>query len=108
MIVEILILAAIAAAVLAFTAWPLVRPASAGDRLDALDDDQRRRLALREERDLALQAIRELEVDRATNHIGERDYEELLAEERARAAAAIDALERDAAASAGDGEGGPR
>ena len=91
--IAVLVLAAIAAAVIAFTAWPLVRPATSSDRLDAMDDEQRRRLALREERDLALQAIRELELDRATNHIGDRDYEELVAAERARAAAAIAALD---------------
>ena len=89
----IVVLAVIAAAVIAFTAWPLVRPATAADRIDAMDDGQRRRLALREERDLALQAIRELDVDRATNHIGDRDYDELVAIERARAAAAIAALD---------------
>ena len=93
MIAEIAILAAVAAAVLAFTAWPLVRPPAPDDRLEVLDEGQLRRLALREERDLALQAIRELELDRATNHIGDRDYAELLAAERARAAAAIAALD---------------
>ena len=39
----------------------------------------------------------ELEVDRATNHIGDRDYEDLVAEERARAAAAIKALDEEGA-----------
>ena len=93
--VEVIVLGAIALAVVLFIAWPLVRPASEADRIDPLSDAQRRRLALREERDLALQAIRELEVDRATNHIGDRDYEELVAEERARAAAAIKALDEE-------------
>lgn len=93
--IEIVVLGAIALAVALFVAWPLVRPATEADRLDALTDDQRRRLALREERDLALAAIRELELDRATNHIGDRDYEELVAAERARAAAAISALDEE-------------
>lgn len=93
--VEVIVLGAIALAVVLFIAWPLVRPASEADRIDPLSDAQRRRLALREERDLALQAIRELEVDRATNHIGDRDYEELVAEERSRAAAAIKALDEE-------------
>lgn len=91
--VAIVVLALIALAIALFIAWPLVRPASDADRLDPLTDAQRERLALREERDLALEAIRELELDRATNHIGERDYDELVAVERARAAAAIKALD---------------
>ncbi len=93
--VAIVVLGVIALAIALFVAWPLVRPASASDRLDPLTDAQRERLALREERDLALEAIRELEVDRATNHIGERDYAELVAAERARAAAAIKALDEE-------------
>lgn len=91
----ILILAAIALAVVLFIAWPLVRPHTVADQLDPLTDDQRRRLALREERDLALQAIKELEVDRATNHIGDQDYDELVAEYRAQAAKAIAALDAE-------------
>ena len=93
--IEIVVLGAIALAVVLFIAWPLVRPAGEEDRLEELTDDQRRRLALREERDLALSAIRELELDRATNHIVDRDYEELVAIERARAAAAISALDEE-------------
>ncbi|MGI9117489.1 MAG: hypothetical protein ACR2JV_07630 [Gaiellales bacterium] len=100
MIAGALVLALVAHAVVLFIAWPLVRPAGAGDRLDPLTDAQRRRLALREERDLALQAIKELEVDRATHHIGDHDYEELVAEYRARAAAAIAALDADEGAGA--------
>lgn len=88
-----LILALIALAIVIFIAWPLVRPQSVADQLDPLSDDQRRRLALREERDLALQALKELEVDRATNHIGDEDYAELVADYRAQAAEAIAALD---------------
>ena len=95
-----LILAAIALAVVLFIAWPLVRSQTSADQLDPLTEVQRRRLALREERDLALQAIKELELDRSTNHIGDQDYNELVAEYRAQAAKAIAALDaEDAAAS---------
>jgi Mg/Co/Ni transporter MgtE len=94
-ILAALILAVVALAVVVFVAWPLVRPQSAADTLDPLTDDQRRRLALREERDLALQAIKELEVDRATNHIGDEDYAELVNEYRAQAAAAIAKLDAE-------------
>ena len=95
MILAALILAVVALAVVVFIAWPLVRPQTAADQLDPLTDDQRRRLALREDRDLALQALKELEVDRATNHIGDQDYDELVAEYRAQAAAAIAALDAE-------------
>lgn len=98
MILAAVILAVVALAVVVFVAWPLVRPQTAADQLDPLTDDQRRRLALREERDLALQAIKELEVDRATNHIGDEDYSELVAEYRAQAAKAIAALDDEPAA----------
>ena len=97
MILAALILALVALAVVVFVAWPLVRPQSTADQLDPLTDDQRRRLALREERDLALQAIKELELDRSTNHIGDQDYNELVAEYRAQAAKAIAALDDEGA-----------
>ena len=90
-----LILAVVVLAVVVFVAWPLVRPQTTADQLDPLTDDQRRRLALREERDLALQAIKELEIDRSTNHIGDQDYDELVAEYRAQAAKAIAALDAE-------------
>ena len=100
MILAALILAVVALAVVLFIAWQLVRRQTAGDQLDPLTDDQRRRLALREERDLALQAIKELEIDRSTNHIGDQDYDELVAEYRAQAAKAIAALDAEDGAKA--------
>lgn len=93
--IAILILAAIALAAVIFIALPVLRPQEETDQLDPLSDDQRRRLALREERDLALQAIKELDVDRATNHIGDEDYAELVADYRAQAARAIAALDAE-------------
>lgn len=95
MILAALILAVIALAIVVLVAWPLMRPPTKADQLDPLSDAQRRRLALREERDLALQAIKELDVDRATNHIGDEDYNELVAEYRAQAAKAISALDAE-------------
>ena len=100
MILAALILAVVALAVVLFIAWPLVRRQTAGDQLDPLTDDQRRRLALREERDLALQAIKELEIDRSTTHIGDQDYDELVAEYSAQAAKAIAALDAEDGAKA--------
>ncbi|MGA0121835.1 MAG: hypothetical protein ACO3KD_02350 [Gaiellales bacterium] len=102
--IDYLVLAVLAVAVVILVAWPLLRPATERDRLDATSEAQRRRLALREERDLALEALRELEVDHATHHIGDQDYAELVARERARAAEAIRALDEEL----GTGPGGAR
>lgn len=90
-----LVLGALAVLVVVLVAWPLVRPARAEDRLDATSADQRRRLALREERDLALEALKELELDHATHHISDADYADLVRRERARAAEAISALDAE-------------
>ncbi len=90
-----LVLAALALAVVVLVAWPLVRPAAERDRLDATTEAQRRRLALREERDGALEALRELELDHATHHISDEDYADLVQRERARAAEAIRALDEE-------------
>jgi hypothetical protein len=91
------VLALIALAAIIATAWPLARPVREQDLIDPLTDAQRRRLALREERDLALLAIKELDLDLATGHIGEEDHAQLVAEQRARAAAAIRALDEELA-----------
>lgn len=99
--VAALVLGLIALIVVVGVAWPLVRPASAADKLDPLTDGQRRRLALREERDLALAALKELEVDHATHHIGDEDYAELVADYRARAAEAMRQLDAELPPSAG-------
>lgn len=88
-------LAVVVIALAVLVAWPYVRPASEEDRLDALSEAERRRVALLEERDLALSALRELEVDHATHQIDDRDYAELVAEYRARAAAALRALDEE-------------
>lgn len=88
-------LAIVVIALAVLVAWPYVRPASAEDRLDALSESERRRVALLEERDLALSALRELEVDHATHQIDDHDYAELVAEYRARASAALRALDEE-------------
>lgn len=90
-----LALGVVALLVIVLVAWPLVRPVRAEDRLDTMTEAQRRRLALREERDLALAALKELELDHATHHIGDEDYAELVADHRGRAATAIRALDAE-------------
>jgi hypothetical protein len=89
----------IAAAVLAvlavlFVARPFLRePAPTSDLLDELDELQRRRLELIEERDRALSALKELEFDHRTGKITDRDYRAVVGPLRRRAAEALQALE---------------
>jgi hypothetical protein len=75
-------------------ALPFLRePAPADDRLDEPDALERRRLELAEERDRALADLKELEFDHRTGKISDEDYRELVGPLRARAAAALRALE---------------
>ena len=83
---------AIIAAVL--VALPFIRePAPVDDRLDAPDELERRRLALAEERDRALAALKELEFDHRTGKVSDEDYRALVGPLRRRAAATLRALE---------------
>jgi hypothetical protein len=90
-------LAAILAVALPFLREPEVRPEE--DRLAGLDPTERRRLGLLEERDRALGALSELELDHRTGKVSDEDYRELVGPLRARAAAALKALEPSAAPS---------
>jgi hypothetical protein len=89
----------IAAAVLAvlavlFVARPFLRePAPTSDLLDELDELQRRRLELIEERDRALSALKELEFDHRTGKITDGDYRAVVGPLRRRAAEALQALQ---------------
>jgi outer membrane biosynthesis protein TonB len=85
-------LLAVAAVVLA--ALPFLRePAPAVDRLDEQDELERRSLALAEERDRALAALKELEFDHRTGKVSDEDYRRLVGPLRAAAAEALRALE---------------
>ena len=79
-----------------FVARPFLRePASPRDA-DRLDDPGplgRRHLALAEERDRALAALKELEFDHRTGKVSDEDYRELVAPLRRAAAEALLALE---------------
>lgn len=90
-----LVLAALlAVACVVAVALPFLRePAPADDRLDEPDALERRRLALAEERDRALADLKELEFDHRTGKISDEDYREIVGPLRARAAAALRALE---------------
>ena len=85
------LLVAVAAVVL--VALPFLRePVAADDRLDTPDDD---RLALVEERDRALAALKELEFDHRTGKVDDEDYRTLVGPLRRSAAAALRALDRN-------------
>jgi hypothetical protein len=90
-----LALAAILAVVaVVFVARPFLRdPAPASDRLDELAPEARQRLALAEERDRALAALKELEFDHRTGKVSDEDYRIQVGPLRRRAAEVLRALE---------------
>ena len=91
-----LVLAAILAiAVVVVVARPFLRePTGENDALDALPEDERRRLELAEERDRALAALKELEFDHRTGKVSDDDYRASVGPLRRRVAEALRALER--------------
>ena len=77
-----------------YVARPFLRePAPASDVLAEPGELERRRLELVEERDRALQALKELEFDHRTGKITDSDYREVVGPLRRRAAEALQALE---------------
>jgi hypothetical protein len=85
---------ALAVLAVLFVARPFLRePSSAGDRLDDLDAEARRRLELAEERDRALAALKELELDHRTGKVSDEDYRALVGSLRRRAVETLRALE---------------
>jgi len=86
--------ALLAVAAVLFVARPFLRePGARSDRLSEPDELDRRRLALIEERDRALDALRELEFDHRTGKLSDDDYRALVGPLRRRAAQATRALE---------------
>ena len=86
--------AVLAALCVLYVARPFVRePATRMDRLPEPDELERRRVALIEERDRALDALREIEFDHRTGKLSEDDYRALVGPLRRRAAQAARALE---------------
>lgn len=90
-----LALAAVLAVIaVVFVARPYLREPEAGDDLlDQPGELDRRRLAVAEERDRALSALKELEFDHRTGKVSDDDYRELVGPLRRRAAEALRALE---------------
>jgi hypothetical protein len=86
--------AAVAVVAVLLVARPFLRePRAEDDRLERRGELERRRLALAEERDQALAALKELEFDHRTGKISDEDYRALVAPLRRRAAEALRALE---------------
>ena len=86
--------AMLAVVAVVFVARPFLRdPAPASDRLDELAPEARKRLALAEERDRALAALKELEFDHRTGKVSDEDYRAQVGPLRRRAAEVLRALE---------------
>jgi hypothetical protein len=86
--------AILAVAAVVFVARPFLRdPSPASDRLDELAPEARERLALAEERDRALAALKELEFDHRTGKVSDQDYRAQVGPLRRRAAEVLRALE---------------
>jgi hypothetical protein len=86
--------AMLAVVAVVFVARPFLRdPSPASDRLDELAPEARKRLALAEERDRALAALKELEFDHRTGKVSDDDYRAQVRPLRRRAAEVLRALE---------------
>jgi hypothetical protein len=98
-----LVLAAtLAVACVVAVALPFLRePEPDSDALDELDEEERRHLALLEERDRALVALKELEFDHRTGTVSDDDYRAQVGALRRDAATALQALQAES------GEGRP-
>jgi hypothetical protein len=83
----------LAAAVVVIVALPFFL--GSDDELDALDEAAERRLALIDERDRALAALKELEFDHRAGKIDDADYRTLVGPLRRAAAEALQALDAD-------------
>jgi hypothetical protein len=84
----------LAVGVVVVVALPFLRePQTDDDRLDAPSEEDERRLTLREERDRALSALKELEFDHRTGKITDEDYRRDVGPLRRAAAGALRRVE---------------
>ena len=84
----------LAVACVLLVARPFLRdPEPLDDRLDAAGPEEAARIALEEERDRALGALKELEFDHRTGKVSDDDYRAQVGPLRRRAAEALRALE---------------
>ncbi len=94
MTAALVVAALVAAAAVVLVAVPFLRePAPRDDSLREPREATKRTLALAEERDRALAALKELEFDHRTGKLSDADYRELVGTYRRRAAAALQGLE---------------
>ena len=92
----------IAVLAVALVALPFLRePEGADDALAAPGELEQRHLALSEERDRALAALKELEFDHRTGKVSDDDYRALVVPLRRRAAETLRALELRAGSTEG-------
>jgi hypothetical protein len=92
----LLLAAALAVVCVIAVALPFIRePEPESDELDVLDDDEVRRLALLEERDRALSALKELEFEHRTGTVSDEDYRSQVGPLRRDVAAVLQALARE-------------
>jgi len=88
--------AALAVACVVAVSLPFIRePEPESDALDDLDDAERHRLELLEERDRALGALKELEFEHRTGTVSDEDYRAQLGPLRRDVAMALQALGRE-------------
>ena len=76
-----------------FVARPFLRSSAREEPLSQPDRAEQERLALEEQRDRALVALKELEFDHRTGKVSDEDYRELVGELRREAAEALRALD---------------
>ena len=95
MTVALVLGALLAVACVVLVALPFLRePGAVDDRLGVPDALERRRLELAEQRDRALAALKELELDHRAGKVSDADYRAQVGELRRDAAASLRALEQ--------------
>jgi hypothetical protein len=95
--VALIVGAVVAVACVVVVALPFLRePSARDDRLDELSGHEQRRLALAEERDRALAALKELEFDHRTGKVSDEDYRAQIGPLRRHAAETMRAFDRPA------------
>lgn len=94
--IDLILGALIAAAAVVIVALPFIRATGDDEPFDTTTPAAEQRLALMEERDRALAALKELEFDHRTGKIDDVDYRTLVGPLRRAAAEALQALDRRA------------
>lgn len=107
MVIGGLLLVGLVVVAVLFVVVPLLRSGTSKDEWTTATAEQARRIELRERRDAAYVALRELELDHETGKLDDRDYATATAELRAEALAALAALEDDEANAPPDAERRP-